>query len=54
VGSQVSFWHGLWCGDRSLKLCSPALFSIARHKDARVVDNLFVQDGVIQWNVIFT
>jgi hypothetical protein len=37
-----------------LKLCYPVLFSIASHKDARVADNLFVQDGVTQWNVIFT
>jgi hypothetical protein len=34
VGSKVSFWHDLWCGDSSLKLCYPMLFSIARHKDA--------------------
>jgi hypothetical protein len=50
--SLVSFWHDLWCGDRSLKLCS--LFSIVRNKDARVGDNLVVQNGVTQWNVIFT
>jgi hypothetical protein len=47
VGSHVSFWHDLWCGNRSLKLCYPVLFSIAKH-------NLVVQDGVTQWNVIFT
>jgi hypothetical protein len=51
VGSKVSFWHDLWCVDRSLKLCYPVLFSIARHKDVRMADNLFVQDGVSQWNV---
>jgi hypothetical protein len=32
-----------------------ALFSsIERNKDAMVADNLVVQNGVIQWNVIFT
>jgi len=51
-GRALSFWHDLWCGDRLLKLCYPVLYSIARHKDARVADNLFVQDGVTQWNVV--
>jgi hypothetical protein len=46
LGAIVSFCHDLWCGDRSLKLCYPVLFSVSRHKDVRVVDNLFVQDGV--------
>jgi hypothetical protein len=35
-----------------LKLCYPALFSIARYKEAWVVDNFFVQDGVAQWNLV--
>jgi len=51
---QISFWHDWWCGDRSLKQCFPALFSIVRNKDAMVVDNLAVHNGVIQWNVLFT
>jgi hypothetical protein len=46
VGSHVSFWHDLWCGDRSLKQCFPVLFSIVRNKDARVANNLVVQNGV--------
>jgi hypothetical protein len=37
-----------------LKLCFLVLFSIARNKDARVADNLVVQNGVTQCNVIFT
>jgi hypothetical protein len=53
-GSDASFWHDWWCGDRSLKQCFPVLFSIVRNKNAMVVDNLVVQNGVIQWNVIFT
>jgi hypothetical protein len=44
----------LWCGDKSLKQCFPVLFSIVRNKDARVTDNLVVQNGVTKWNVIFT
>jgi hypothetical protein len=27
-GYNVQFWHDLWCGDRPLKLCYPALFSV--------------------------
>jgi hypothetical protein len=46
AGSHVSFWHKLWCGNKSLKLCFLVLFSIARHKDARVGDNLVVQKGI--------
>jgi hypothetical protein len=47
-GSHISFWHDWWCGDRSLKQCFPVLFSIVRNKDAMVVDNLVVHNGVIQ------
>jgi hypothetical protein len=54
VGLKVSFWHDHWCGDRPLKLYYPALFSIGRYKDMWVVDNMLFQDGIIQWNVIFT
>jgi hypothetical protein len=53
-GTHSSFWHDWWCGDRSLKQCFPALFSIVRNKDAMVEDNLVVHNGVIQWNVLFT
>jgi hypothetical protein len=33
--------------DRSLKQCFLVLFSIVRNKDATVVDNLVVHNGVI-------
>jgi hypothetical protein len=39
-GSKISFWHDLWCGDIALKVAFPALFDIARLKDAVVADNL--------------
>jgi hypothetical protein len=54
IGSNVRFLHDIWCGDSLLKLCYPALFSIARYKYIWVIDNLSVQDGVAQWNVVFT
>jgi hypothetical protein len=53
-GSHIRFWHDLWCGDKPLKLCYPALYSIARSPDAWVVDNLSVVKGVVHWNVLFT
>jgi len=27
-GSHICFWHDLWCGDKPLKLCYPALYCI--------------------------
>ena len=33
VGSRISFWEDVWCGQRSLKDTFPGLFSIARFKD---------------------
>ena len=53
-GSHIRFWHDLWCGDKPLKLCYPALYTIARSPDAWVVDNLSVVGGVAHWNVLFT
>lgn len=54
VGSKVIFWHDIWCGDTPLKLSYFALFSIAWPKDVCVADNMHVQYGIIQLNVIFT
>jgi hypothetical protein len=47
-GSHIRFWHDLWCGNRPLKLCYPALYSIARSSNAWVVDNLSVVGSVAQ------
>jgi len=47
-GSHIRFWHDLWCGNRPLKLCYPALYSIARSSYAWVVDNLSVVGSVAQ------
>jgi hypothetical protein len=54
VGSKVSFWHDIWCGDRPLKISNPVLFNIAQQIDAWVADYMQYQDGKTQWNVIFT
>jgi len=52
-GSKISFWHDLWCGDTTLKVAFPALFDIARLKDAVVTDNLERLGDSFQWNVSF-
>jgi hypothetical protein len=41
-------------GTKPLKLCYPALYSIAHFLDAWVMNNLFVVGGVAHWNVLFT
>jgi hypothetical protein len=51
--SKISFWHDLWCGDIALKVAFPALFGIARLKDAVVADNLERLGDSFQWNVSF-
>jgi hypothetical protein len=50
----VSFWHDVWCRDSLLKISYLDLFSIAQRKDAWVVNNMQLREGIIQWNVIFT
>jgi hypothetical protein len=52
--SKVSFWHDIWCGNQQLKISYPDLFSIARSKDAWVVDNMQFRDKNINWNVSLT
>jgi hypothetical protein len=43
----------LWCGDTTLKEAFPALFGIARLKDAVVANNLELLGDSLQWNVSF-
>jgi hypothetical protein len=45
-GSLISFWHDVWCGTQSLKDAFPELFRIARCKEARVLDNMQISNGV--------
>jgi hypothetical protein len=39
VGSKISFWEDVWCGESSLKDTFPSLFSIARFREVFVADN---------------
>jgi hypothetical protein len=53
VGSRISFWKDVWCGESSLKDIFPGLFSIARFKEASIADNMERSNGTIQWNIVF-
>jgi hypothetical protein len=39
-GSKIRFWHNVCWGAQTLKASFPDLFSIARFKEANVVDYL--------------
>jgi hypothetical protein len=54
VGSRISFWKDVWCGECSLKDTFPGLFSIARFREASIADNVERTNGTIQWNIVFT
>jgi hypothetical protein len=43
----------VWCGELSLKAAFPALFVIAREKNAFVADHLDFSSGSLQWDVSF-
>jgi hypothetical protein len=53
VGSKVHLWHDIWFGDQPLKYAFPPLFSIARYKEAWVMDNFIWRNGSVEWDVIF-
>lgn len=53
-GAMTKFWHDLWCGDIVLKEAFPALFKIARAKDASVADNLELLGDSKQWSLSFS
>jgi hypothetical protein len=54
IGSKISFWEDIWCGESSLKDMFPGLFSIARFKEASIADNVERSNGAVQWNIVFS
>jgi hypothetical protein len=54
VGSRISFWKDVWCGESSLKGTFLGLFSIANVKEASIADNVERSKDVVQWNIVFT
>ncbi len=53
-GSRVSFWHNVWCGDRTLKEMFPTLLVIACNPKALVADLLRGHNGTTHWDLTFT
>jgi hypothetical protein len=43
----------VWCGEMPFKVAFPALFDIAREKNAFVADHLDFSSGSVQWDVNF-
>jgi hypothetical protein len=37
-GLRIRFWHDIWCSDSALKCYFPEFFSLARNKEALVLD----------------
>ncbi|KAG2720367.1 hypothetical protein I3760_02G032600 [Carya illinoinensis] len=54
TGSNISFWHDVWCGDLALKLAFPRLFRIATCKGAAVADSYLFTNNMLNWNVDFS
>jgi hypothetical protein len=47
VGSRISFWEDVWCGESSLKDTFPGLLNIASVKEASIADNVERSNGVV-------
>jgi hypothetical protein len=45
IGSKISFWEDIWCGESSLKDTFPDLFSIAKFKEVSIADNVELSNG---------
>ncbi|KAG7965378.1 hypothetical protein I3843_09G220400 [Carya illinoinensis] len=53
-GTQISFWHDIWCGDVALKSAFPSLYRIALDPDSSVAENMCSTAEPIHWFVSFT
>uniref|UniRef100_A0A2N9EL19 Reverse transcriptase domain-containing protein n=1 Tax=Fagus sylvatica TaxID=28930 RepID=A0A2N9EL19_FAGSY len=54
-GTRVSFWKDKWCGDTSLMVLFPTLFTCSSNRDATIAEVLSGPNsrGVREWNVTF-
>jgi hypothetical protein len=54
-GTRVSFWKDKWCGDTSLMVLFPTLFTCSSNRDATIAEVLSSPNsrGVREWNVTF-
>ena len=53
AGFTVRFWQDIWCGDTSLCVLYPRLFSLSRNKEASVAELMKFPNGVLFWNLTF-
>uniref|UniRef100_A0A2N9I5R6 Reverse transcriptase domain-containing protein n=1 Tax=Fagus sylvatica TaxID=28930 RepID=A0A2N9I5R6_FAGSY len=54
-GTRISFWKDKWCGDTSLMVLFPILFTCSANREATIAEVLSGPDsaGVREWNVTF-
>ena len=54
-GTRVSFWKDKWCGDTSLMVLFPTLFTCSSNREATIAEVLCDPNsrGVREWNVTF-
>jgi hypothetical protein len=54
-GTRVSFWKDKWCGDTSLMVLFPTLFTCSSNREATIAEVLSGPNsrGVREWNVTF-
>ena len=54
-GTCVSFWNDKWCGDTSMMVLFPTLFTCSSNREATIAEVLSGPDarGVREWNVTF-
>ncbi|XP_042974721.1 uncharacterized protein LOC122306358 [Carya illinoinensis] len=53
-GTQIKFWHNIWCGDIALKNDFPSLYRIASYQGSSVADNMYNTIDSIHWSMRFT
>jgi hypothetical protein len=51
--TDLSKKNDFWCGEQPLKESYPALYRIARNREAWVSDNMQILNEVVHWNVPF-
>ena len=53
AGFTVRFWQDIWCGDTSLCMLYPRLFSLSWNKEAYMADLMKFPNGVLFWDLNF-
>ena len=53
AGFTVRFWQDIRCGDSSLCMLYPRLFSLSRNKEAYMADLMKFPNGVLFWDLNF-